>query len=88
MSYNYGIASGPTADTNYPMVADIAAVCGYRPNKIQNVTSDGSLDNIAKVYADRNTQMGLAQADALVYMAWARPEHDEGHRDGVSVLLD
>lgn len=73
MSYNYGIASGPTTGTNYPMVADIAAVCEYRPNKIQNVTSDGSLDNIAKVYTDRNTQMGIAQADALVYMAGQDP---------------
>lgn len=69
-----GIASGQPTGTNYPMAADIAKVCSTPTSPIHNVTSDGSLDNIAKIYGDKNTQYGIIQADALVYMKGQDPK--------------
>lgn len=66
-SYAYGIASGQPSGTNYPMVQDIVRVCSTPKNPISNAISDGSLDNLTKVYEDRNIQMGLTQVDALYY---------------------
>lgn len=62
-----GIASGQPTGTNHPMAQDIAKVCSTPTSPINNVVSDGSIDNIFKIYADRNTQYGIVQADALVY---------------------
>lgn len=63
-----GIASGNKTGTNYPMAADIAKVCSTPTSPISNVESDGSLDNIAKIFGDKKTQYGIVQVDALEYM--------------------
>lgn len=62
-----GIASGNTTGTNYPMAEDIKKVCSTPSSPIKNVVSDGSLDNIFKIYSDKSTQYGIIQADALTY---------------------
>jgi TRAP transporter TAXI family solute receptor len=62
-----GIASGQTAGTNWPMAEDIKKVCSTPDAPIHNVLSDGSLDNIMKIYSDKSTQYGIVQTDALVY---------------------
>ena len=69
-----GIASGQPTGTNYPMARDIATVCSTPTAPISNVTSDGSLDNIAKVYNDKKSQYGIVQADALEYMKGQDPK--------------
>lgn len=62
-----GIASGNTTGTNHPMVEDVIKVCSTPTNPITNVLSDGSLDNLAKVYQDPSAQFGIVQADAATY---------------------
>ena len=69
-----GIASGQPTGTNYPMAADIARVCSTPSSPIQNITSDGSLDNIDKIYGDKRVQYGIIQADALVYQKGQDPK--------------
>lgn len=69
-----GIASGQQSGTNYPMAADISKVCSSNQLKINNVVSDGSLDNIMKITTDRNTQFGIIQADALAYQKGIDPQ--------------
>jgi len=69
-----GIASGQPTGTNHPMAANIAAVCSTPTSPINNVLSDGSLDNIQKIYGDKNTQYGIIQADALEYMRGQDPK--------------
>lgn len=62
-----GIASGQQTGTNWPMVEDIRKVCSTQTTQINNVVSDGSLDNIFKIYGDKSVQYGIIQEDALVY---------------------
>ena len=62
-----GIASGQPTGTNYPMAEDIIKVCSKPDAPITNVPSDGSLDNLAKVYQDPSAQFGIVQADAATY---------------------
>ena len=62
-----GIASGSTGGTYWPMVEDIRAVCTTSTMQINNVVSDGSIDNIFKIYGDKSVQYGVVQEDALVY---------------------
>jgi TRAP transporter TAXI family solute receptor len=62
-----GIASGQPTGTNWPMAEDIKKVCSTPESPIHNVTSDGSVDNIMKIYNDKSTQYGIIQTDALVY---------------------
>lgn len=69
-----GIASGQPSGTNYPMTADIARVCSTAQAPISNIVSDGSLDNLAKVYDDKNVQYGIVQTDALVYQQGVDPK--------------
>lgn len=69
-----GIASGQPSGTNYPMAQDIARVCSTPQSPINNVVSDGSLDNLAKVYGDKNVQYGIVQTDALVYQQGVDPK--------------
>lgn len=69
-----GIASGQPSGTNYPMAADIARTCSTAQAPITNVSSDGSLDNLAKVYGDKNVQYGIVQTDALVYQQGVDPK--------------
>lgn len=69
-----GIASGQPTGTNHPMAADIAKVCSTPTSPINNVVSDGSLDNLFKIYGDKNTQYGIVQADALVYQKGQDPK--------------
>jgi TRAP transporter TAXI family solute receptor len=69
-----GIASGQQSGTNYPMAADIARVCSTAQSPITNIVSDGSLDNLAKVYGDKNVQYGIVQTDALVYQQGVDPK--------------
>lgn len=74
MAAPVGIASGNTTGTNYPMIEDIKRVCSAPGSPINNVVSDGSLDNIFKVYGDKTTQYGIAQADAMVYQKGQDPK--------------
>ena len=69
-----GIASGQPTGTNYPMAADIAKVCSTPTSPISNVVSDGSLDNISKIYSDKKVQYGVVQVDALEYMRGQDPK--------------
>lgn len=69
-----GIASGQPSGTNYPMAQDIARVCSTTQAPITNVQSDGSLDNLAKVYGDKNVQYGIVQTDALLYQKGVDPK--------------
>lgn len=62
-----GIASGQPTGTNYPMVEDIIKVCSKPGAPITNVISDGSIDNLNKVYQDPSAQFGIVQADAATY---------------------
>lgn len=62
-----GIASGQPTGTNHPMAGDIAKVCSREGSPINNVVSNGSLDNLFMVYGDKRTQYGIVQADAMVY---------------------
>lgn len=62
-----GIASGQPSGTNYPMVENIVKVCSTPTTQIKNRISDGSLDNIFKIYGDKTVQYGIIQEDALVY---------------------
>jgi TRAP transporter TAXI family solute receptor len=68
-----GIASGQPTGTNHPMAADIAKVCSRPEAPINNVVSNGSLDNLFMVYGDRRTQYGIVQADAMVYQKGQDP---------------
>lgn len=69
-----GIASGQPSGTNYPMVADIVSVCSKPGAPINNVTSDGSIDNLYKVFQDPNAQFGIVQADAAEYQKGIDPK--------------
>jgi TRAP transporter TAXI family solute receptor len=69
-----GIASGAPTGTNYPMAEDIVRVCSTPKNKIHNVVSEGSMDNIFKIYGDKNTQYGIIQTDALAYQQGIDPK--------------
>jgi TRAP transporter TAXI family solute receptor len=69
-----GIASGQSTGTNWPMAEDIKKVCASPAMQINNVTSDGSLDNIFKVYGDKSVQYSIIQEDALVYQQGLDPK--------------
>lgn len=69
-----GIASGQPTGTNHPMARDIATVCSKPTAQINNVPSDGSLDNIYKIYGDKTVQYGIIQADALEYQRGQDPK--------------
>lgn len=70
----FGIASGQATGTNYPMAEDIKRVCSTAQHPINNVVSDGSLDNIFKIYGDPTVQFGIIQADALEYQKGLDPK--------------
>lgn len=61
-----GIASGQKTGTNWPMTEDIIRVCSTNDYPLRNVITNGTLDNINKVYTDPNSQFGIAQEDGLV----------------------
>ena len=69
-----GIASGAPTGTNYPMGADIAKVCSTKTSPITNVQSEGFLDNIFKIYNDKNVQYGMVTVDALAYQQGIDPK--------------
>lgn len=69
-----GIASGQPTGTNHPMARDIAAVCSTTDSPINNIVSDGSLDNLFKIYGDKSVQYGIVQADAMVYQKGQDPK--------------
>jgi TRAP transporter TAXI family solute receptor len=69
-----GIASGAPTGTNYPMGEDIVRVCSTPKTQIHNVESEGFLDNIFKIYNDKNTQYGMVTADAAVYQQGIDPK--------------
>ncbi len=69
-----GIASGSTSGTYWPMVEDIRSVCASPALQINNVMSDGSIDNIFKIYGDKKVQYGVVQQDALVYQQGLDPK--------------
>ena len=69
-----GIASGQPTGTNYPMAADISKICSTAASPINNVESEGSLDNIGKIYTDKKVQYGIIQVDAVEYMKGQDPK--------------
>jgi TRAP transporter TAXI family solute receptor len=69
-----GIASGQPTGTNYPMAEDIIKVCSKPDAPITNVVSDGSIDNLNKVYQDPTAQFGIVQADAAKYQQGVDPQ--------------
>lgn len=69
-----GIASGQPTGTNHPMVEDISRVCSTPTSRINNVISDGSLDNVQKIYGDKSVQYGVIQADVLEYQRGLDPK--------------
>ena len=69
-----GIASGAPTGTNYPMGADIAKYCSTKQSPITNVQSEGFLDNIFKIYNDKNVQYGMVTVDALAYQQGIDPK--------------
>jgi TRAP transporter TAXI family solute receptor len=74
MAGQVGIASGQPSGTNFAMANDIAKTCSTATSPITNIQSDGSLDNLQKVYGDKNTQYGIVQTDALVYQQGQDPK--------------
>lgn len=68
-----GIGSGQPSGTNYPMIEDVKKICSNDQHIIRNVTSDGSLDNLFKIYEDKTVQYGIVQVDALVYQQGLDP---------------
>lgn len=64
-----GIASGQKTGTNWPMTEDIIRSCSSTAYPLRNVITNGTLDNINKVYNDPNSQFGIAQEDGLVAQA-------------------
>lgn len=68
-----GIATGSKEGTNFVFGSDIQNTC-KAGQKISVVESNGSLDNIAKIMSDKQTQYGVVQVDALEYMKLQDPE--------------
>ena len=69
-----GIAAGQPTGTNYPMAQDISKVCSTAATPVNVVTTDGGLDNVFKVYGDKNSQYGIVPVDALVYQKGQDPK--------------
>jgi TRAP transporter TAXI family solute receptor len=69
-----GIASGQQTGTNWPMAQDVVKVCSTDGREIRNIESDGSLDNLMKVYQDKRVQYGIVQVDALLYQQGVDPQ--------------
>lgn len=69
-----GIAAGQPTGTNYPMAKDISKVCSTTSTPVNVVTTDGGLDNVFKVYGDKNSQYGIVPVDALVYQKGQDPK--------------
>ncbi len=69
----FGIASATPNGTNWPMVEDIKAVCSTPTRTINNVESNGTLDNIVLVHGDPRAQFGIAQLDGLKYQQGQDP---------------
>jgi TRAP transporter TAXI family solute receptor len=69
-----GISSGQKTGTNYPMVDDIVKACSRADYPLRNVISNGSVDNIHKIYTDPNSQFGVVQEDALAYQQKIDPK--------------
>jgi hypothetical protein len=56
------------------MVEDIKRVCSTPTSPITNVVSNGSLDNIDKIYSSPDAQYGIIQTDALEYQKGQDPK--------------
>lgn len=69
-----GLASGQKTGTNHPMVDDIVKACSRADYPLRNVISNGSVDNIHKIYTDPNSQFGVVQEDALAYQQKIDPK--------------
>lgn len=69
-----GIASGQKTGTNHPMVEDIIKVCSTDDYPLRNVITNGSIDNVNKIYTDKNSQFGIIQEDALDYQRKIDPK--------------
>jgi TRAP transporter TAXI family solute receptor len=69
-----GIASGQQTGTNWPMVEDIRAACSTPASPINNVVTNGAMDNIASVYGDAQTQYGIADTATLFYQKGVDPK--------------
>lgn len=69
-----GIASGNKTGTNYPMIEDIKAVCSKPDAPITNVVTNGSQENIFRIYEDKSTQYSIVQADAAAWQQGLDPK--------------
>ena len=69
-----GIASGNKTGTNYPMIEDIKAVCSKPDAPITNVITNGSQENIFRIYEDKSTQYSIVQADAAAWQQGLDPK--------------
>jgi TRAP transporter TAXI family solute receptor len=69
-----GIGSGQQTGTNYPMTDDIVRTCSNATVHYKNVVTDGALDNIFRIYGDKNVQYGIIDEAALVYQQGLDPK--------------
>lgn len=67
-AFAIGIASGAAnSGTNYPMVQDIVSVCSTPNAPIQNIQSNGALENLHLVFSDKRAQYGIIDEVTLLY---------------------
>lgn len=69
-----GIASGNKTGTNYPMVQNIVDTCSTPTTKLNNVVTEGALENIEMVYSNPKSQYGVAFVDSLFYQKGIDPK--------------
>lgn len=62
-----GISTGSENGTYFQFGNDIKHLCSTPNMNINIHTSQGSLSNIIRVFADKNTQYSIVQSDALTY---------------------
>lgn len=69
-----GIASGATSGTNYQMAQDVVKACSTPRMTVNNVITDGGLDNIFQVNSNKATQFGVVPEDAMFYQKAINPD--------------
>lgn len=67
-AFAVGIASGAAnSGTNYPMVQDIVKQCSTTNTPIQNIESNGALENLHLIFGDKRVQYGIVDEVTLMY---------------------
>jgi TRAP transporter TAXI family solute receptor len=69
-----GIASGAPTGTNFPMVEDIVHTCSTTASPINNIRTEGALENIEQIYSNPKSQYGVIFTDALFYQKGIDPK--------------